>query len=378
VISRRGFLTGAAALSAGLAGPALPEIAIATPSSEAWTAESAKPAVAAACENRTVRILSEGSKTCLWSLQDRASGEKYSFTPPVFPFSNAGPSATAVLNGIDAVGGAKTLPNGVMEYAFEGRLTGQPEHTLRLIFQLAQEGAVVRFRYSLVSEDKAFSFDPKRGRLTYLATSLAGTGRVTEVQLSNWNVQMHSNMLVEMEVPPRFFMDRVAVAGPILVAEPVTPDSKGSPVGSRPAVLLAYEHGSQLPDTFLHFDLHPDWRAELVAVKGNYVPGLAMRRFDTVWMEAAVSAGGIEGLAGDFRSFVAHAMDTNGGSRKPYLFFNTWNFQERDKWWNGKDYLASYTESKLIEEIEVAHRLGVEVSRWIRDGTARRAIGTWT
>jgi alpha-galactosidase len=188
---------------------------------------------------------------------------------------------------------------------------------------------------------------------------------VTEVQLSNWNAQLHSNTLMEMEVPERFFMDRVAVAGPILAAEPVLvggdADSKGGPVGRRLGLLLAYEHGSQMPDTFLRFDLHPDRRAELVAVKGNYVPGLGMRRFDTVWMEAAVSAEGIEGLAAEFRRFVAHAMDTKGGSRKPYLFFNTWNFQERDKWWNGKDYLASYTESKLLAEIEVAHRLGVEM-----------------
>jgi len=57
-------------------------------------------------------------------------------------------------------------------------------------------------------------------------------------------------------------------------------------------------------------------------------------------MEAAVSPAA--GVASQFRAFVRKYMEVDGESRRPYLFYNTWNFQERNKWWKweGLPYLV--------------------------------------
>ncbi|MEM6821264.1 MAG: alpha-galactosidase [Verrucomicrobiota bacterium] len=54
-------------------------------------------------------------------------------------------------------------------------------------------------------------------------------------------------------------------------------------------------------------------------------------------------------------------MCDNRESRKPYIFYNTWNYQERNQDWNKKTYLDSMNESRILKEIEVAHQIGVDV-----------------
>ena len=55
------------------------------------------------------------------------------------------------------------------------------------------------------------------------------------------------------------------------------------------------------------------------------------------------------------------APDPNAESRKPYIFYNTWAYQERNKWWNGKTYLDSMNQDRMLAEIDVAHRMGIDV-----------------
>jgi alpha-galactosidase len=77
--------------------------------------------------------------------------------------------------------------------------------------------------------------------------------------------------------------------GPILAA-----------TDSHRSFLLAYEHGSQVPDAFLQYQLSPDRSVRLTAVKGNYVSGQtvdANHPFQTIWMETAATQGGIDQLA---------------------------------------------------------------------------------
>ena len=68
-------------------------------------------------------------------------------------------------------------------------------------------------------------------------------------------------------------------------------------------------------------------------------------------------------------------MSVNAESRKPYLFYNTWNFQERNKWWNGKPYLESMTQARIEAEIDVAHRMGIEV--FVLDTGWYEKTGDW-
>lgn len=353
MISRRGFLGGISAVSAStLAVPALGAGAETPPSQllRKQNGETTPDHRGIEFGNALIRILVTGTKSNLWSIEDRRSGAIYRISPPIFPIAEE--AVEVVLKDLRADRAPAKLNNGVTEYSFEGQLAAQSEWNLRMVFQLAPDNALVRFRYSLQRRDgRGFTFDPQSGTLTYLSTSLARMNTVTEVQLSNWNALLHSDTLGLLDIPERWFQDRLGVAGPILVG---TSKDQGG-------LLLAYEHGSQMPNTLLRYDLQPDRGMRLVAVKGNYVPGRAMSKFDTIWMEASVSSTGSEGLARQFRKFVREAMDTNGGSRHPYLFYNTWNFQERDKWWYHKEYLSNYNNDKLLAEIDAAHRLGLEV-----------------
>ncbi len=367
MISRRGFLTRISAVSASaLAAPALQTGAEALSSCGPLLVNrtSVPGRAGIECSNSVLRISVLGDESNLWILTHLSSGQRYSFAPPQFPIK--GGAVPAALQHVRSARAPKQFGNGVTEYSFTGQLAAKPGCELHLIFQLAPESSVVRFRYSLQSGDADdLTFDRKSGALEYLRVSLHQLNRVMEVQLSNWNALLHSDTLAEREVPESWFEDGLGVAGPILVASAEPAD----------ALLLAYEHGAQAPDTFLRFNLVPDRQVVLAGTKANYVSGQPMRSYDTIWMEAAVSSSGAAGVAAQFRKFVREAMDTNGGSRTPYLFYNTWNFQERDKWWYHKDYYSSYNNAKMLAELDKAHRLGLEI--FVMDAGWFEKTGDW-
>ena len=82
--------------------------------------------------------------------------------------------------------------------------------------------------------------------------------------------------------------------GPILAA-----------TDGRRSFLLAYEHGSEVPDAFLEYRLSPDRNVRLTAVKGNYFPGQTIdadHPYQTIWLETAAQEGGLDELASTYRS----------------------------------------------------------------------------
>ena len=101
----------------------------------------------------------------------------------------------------------------------------------------------------------------------------------------------------------------------------------------------------------------------LSAKKGNYTAGtvLGKESFETIWLDFGAVRGGIDELAAAFREFQLKYATLNLESRKPYIFYNTWNYQERNKWWNHKAYLADMNEKRMLEEIDAAHKMGIEV-----------------
>lgn len=300
------------------------------------------------CSNSLVRIRVFGSESNFWSLENRKSGQLCNFNCPVFPI--AGNAVPAILKNLQIDRAPELLKNGVTEYSFKGTLVARPSLSLQMIFRIPPDNAVIRFKYSLENNStEALAFMEADIPLTYMSTSMAEMSRVREVRLSDFNLMLHSDTVCELNIPQQLFADQLSAAGPILIGEE----------NDDGALLLAYEHGSQMPDRFLQFNLEPDRKVKLVAVKGNYIPGQSIKTFDTVWMEAAVSP--VDSVASDFRTFVRKYMEINGESRRPYLFFNTWNFQERNKWWNKKSYLASYNQERILQEIDIAHRLGLEI-----------------
>jgi alpha-galactosidase len=294
-------------------------------------------------------------------------GSAYQFAPPTFPID--GKQTNAMVLRFVPVGTPVHRNNGVTEYLFEGALALDPHLRLRVAFQVNEETPVIRFRYTLTSDrPRTMRAALNADNLIYLQTSLARLPQAEEVTLSNFAQLTHSYTPAEEKIDDRYFQDGATFMGPILAA-----------TDSRRSFLLAYEHGSQVPDAFLHYQLGPDRRVRLVAVKGNYVSGQTIdstHSYQTIWMETAMAKGGIDELASAYRHFALKSMAQNETTRKPYIFYNTWNFQERNKWWNGKPYLESMNQDRILKEIDVAHQMGVDV--FVLDTGWYEKTGDWT
>jgi alpha-galactosidase len=156
--------------------------------------------------------------------------------------------------------------------------------------------------------------------------------------------------------------------GPILVG-----------TGETGSLLLAYEHGSEAPNAFLQFRLSPDGMTSLAAVKGNYVTDQAIgpdQPFSTVWMQAVLADGDIHQMSSVYRRFILNHFAHTQASRRPHIYYNTWNFQERNKWWHGNSYLSSMNSKRILDEVEIAHRLGIDV--FVLDTGWYEKTGDWT
>ncbi|MGB2613339.1 MAG: alpha-galactosidase [Phycisphaerae bacterium] len=288
----------------------------------------------------------------LWRYRQAAMDHAYNIAAPTFEVD--GKEVRAVLVAVAMVGGPVRLSNGCTEHAYEGVLADDPGLALQIIFRTADGDPVVRFRYVLRSTaPRRLTRTSGRDALEYLAIGLGDLPQAKEVRFSEFQELVHSFCLSELPIEPRQFEDRLCLIGPMIVAG----------AGDR-TMLVAYEHGSQVPDAFLHFALEPDRRVRLRAVKGNYTGGQAIgpdQPFETIWLQFAAVAGDEERLARAYRAFVLRHMTLNAESRKPYIFYNTWAYQERNKWWNHATFLESMREDRILAEIDVAHRMGIEV-----------------
>ena len=318
-------------------------------------------------QNSQVWISLACGRGCLWEYGASPSGIAYRFAAPTFSID--GKAVQAEVSRFVPVGAPRALDNGVTEYLFEGALTQDPALQLRVQFQINPGTPVIRFRYELKGgQPRTLTTPGGANSLVYLSTSLQRLPEAEEVSLSNFVQLTHSYTLSEQKIADRYFADGGAVMGPILAA-----------TDSHRSFLLAYEHGSQTPDAFLHYELSPDRSVRLAAVKGNYVAGQRIdpdHRYQTLWLETAATQGGLDQLASAYRRFALQYMAQNQATRKPYIFYNTWNFQERNKWWNGKPYLASMNEDRILKEIDVAHLMGVDV--FVLDTGWYEKTGDWT
>jgi alpha-galactosidase len=70
-----------------------------------------------------------------------------------------------------------------------------------------------------------------------------------------------------------------------------------------------------------------------------------------------------------------HFQSQNAASRTPYIFYNTWNFQERNNAWNGRPYLESMNQDRILKEVDAAHRMGIDV--FVLDTGWYERTGDW-
>ena len=329
----------------------------------------ARPAVAAsavpAIEASGLRIELNAKPGALWSIAPNSAAPDQAFAPPVFPL-DGGP-VTALPAALEPVGDPVPLGPDVIEYRFRGALREDPTLALEVRFRLSELSPIVRFQYALfATRPHAFSRAGGEDEIRYLATSFEGLPRAREVRLSEFVELVHSYTLSERPVDPDDFEARLGVMGPILVAS-----------DGRRTRLLAYEHGSQAPDAFLRFDLGPGRAVALRGVKGNYCRGQvvdAAHPYETVWMEAGLVAGDEDTAAEAYRRFVRTELSAPE-VHAPRVHYNTWNFQERNKWWNGKTYLDSMNAGRMLAEIEVAARMGIET--FVLDTGWYEKTGDW-
>jgi alpha-galactosidase len=301
----------------------------------------------------------------LWSFAPISAAPGHAFAAPVFPLD--GRALTALPARFDPIGDPVPLGPDVVEYRFRGSLRDDPSLALEVRFRLSDRSPIVRFQYVLTaSRPHAFSRPPAENDTRYLATSFQGLPRAREVRLSEFVELFHSYTLSERSVDPDEFDAGLGVMGPILVAS-----------DGRRTMLLAYEHGSQAPDAFLRFDLGPGRTVALRAVKGSYWTGQVVdpaHPYETVWMQAGLVAGDENATAEAYRRFVRTELAAPE-ALAPRVHYNTWNFQERNKWWNGKRYLDSMNTERMLGEIEVAARMGIET--FVLDTGWYEKTGDW-
>lgn len=287
----------------------------------------------------------------LWSLMPAGSRSGLTFTPPVLELDG---EVVVLRPKTMEKTGERVLRNGATETILAGRVPRQAGLRLELVVQNRSDSPVVRFCYRVVSESpRTLTRDSGHDRLEYLGFSLRDFPACREVRFSEFDESTHSFRPTETPLGDRLFDNAAAAMGPMLAAE-----------GHGTACLVAYEHGSQVPDAFMQFELTPERHVALRAVKGNYHRGQLVspqQSFETVWFNAAIALGTIDDLAGAYRDFALNGMSENVASRQPYIFYNTWCYQERNKWWNDQKFLTSMKQDRMLKEIEIAGRMGIDV-----------------
>lgn len=303
----------------------------------------------------------------LWRYRRAGSGLIHALAAPVFEVN--GEPLLALPEHLQPLSAPRLLPNGCEEHTFGGAVMGKPRLSLHLILRLAPDSPVARFHYRLLSEgNERLTKTEGRDRLRYAGLSYAPMNQVTEIVLGEFHEMTHAYRLLERDIPTGAFQAGLTAIGPILAG-----------TNGDESLLLAYEHGSTAPNTYLAYSLTEQPRmdsnaigdappagkwAELTAVKGNYAHRQALdpaHPYETIWMQIGAVHGGMDALANAYRHFILSRFSLSSASRQPLIFYNTWNFQERNRHWYGQSYLASMNEARLLAEIEVAHQIGVDV-----------------
>ncbi len=318
--------------------------------------------------NSLIAIAPTGGSGRTWTLSSVGGSTHLSDLSIVLPTFHIDDNEVAiVVRDFETFGQPKQLSNGVTEYRF----IGEAQDTslgFEIIYRLSEDSPIVRFRYSVTSSvPRRLNKLNGKDRLTYFETSYAHASKVKEIQLSQFNAFLHSFCLSEDNIEEQNFINGTSPMGPLLVG-----------CSEENAFLLAYEHGSQVPDAFLRFHLAPEHKVSLQAVKGNYHDGQIIDQehpFDTLWMQAGLVCGGEDVLAKSYRDFVLRDLSVNVDSRKPLIFYNTWAYQERVKAWQQRPYLADMNEARMLSEIEVAHRMGIDV--FVIDTGWYQKTGDW-
>ena len=236
---------------------------------------------------------------------------------------------------------------------------GDPDVYLRLTFRKQFNSPILRMRCRFTAAAPC-TLTKKNGKdnLTYIGVDLKEEQAVglTEIDLSQYEPVLHSYLPgIEFYSMEDTFAGQ-EFCGPMVALE-----------GEEMSLLLAYEHGADSPNSFLNFELQEvdgHSRLALKALEGNYFAGQMIgpnQSLTSPWLEVGIVEGGLSDILPRYREFLLKEMSLNTATRTPYICYNTWNYQERNKLYNGRPYLESMNLERMLAEIEVAHRMGIDI-----------------
>lgn len=252
----------------------------------------------------------------------------------------------------------KNLDNGGREVKINCSIEQYQELQLTIYLQYFDSSPFIRFKYEL-SSTTAVALTKIKGkdniRYTGFTTDFTHS-RVTELQFSQFDSTVHSYVPDFSKKTTGELINGCRFPGPIMLME-----------GRDQSLLFAYEHGAEYPDAYLMF--HSllkcgNLNVQIQAEKGNYYNNEIVgpkQPFISPWFHFAFCLGDREMLLRHYRTFLLKHICQHEASRKPYIYYNTWNYQERNKCFNGKKYLDSMNLEHIIKEIHIAHEMGVDI-----------------
>ena len=291
------------------------------------------------------------SDDCLWKYKAGKSSEEIAITPPKFEVNGqmiAGVFQTIFVDSLDL-----DVSRNMKAYTLLGNLKADSALYFKLIFHISENSPFVKFKYELFSKaNHRLTKSSGNDNLDYLTFKISDQHTAKELRLSDYSHKNHSYVPRLLELKESQFSNNDAVMGPIFI-------------GEKPAqsFLIAYEHGSQYPNAYLNYRLDSTNKVTLSAIKGNYLNNQAITKnkpFETTWFQIGSVDGKQRELAKEYRSFILNYQSPNTESRKPYVYYNTWGRQEREKW-SGKSYQGSITKPVIEKEIKIAHQMGIDV-----------------
>ncbi len=248
----------------------------------------------------------------------------------------------------------------------------RPDVALEVKLLLHPGSPFLRFQYRL-SAQAPTALTRVRGRdaIEYFGFTVPNDSSMalTEVQLSHFDPVAHSYLPGETRYAREELATGQRFPGPILL------------IDAGPArILTAYEHGADYPDSFLEYEVIAGGSPQVKcrARKGNYHPGQPLSDespFVSVWFQLGLAPLAEDAFLARYRQFFLSEVSDNRESRRPYLFYNTWNHQERNRYFRDLPYLYSMTQERMLAEIEVAHAIGIEV--FVIDTGWYQKTGDW-
>jgi len=300
--------------------------------------------------------LEPGSTGMLWTMSHgHAPERRYVVTGPAFEIDSVERGDFHYTGHLDT----RPLKHGGQELTLRYIADGAPLLMLDVMLRGYPGSPITRLRYRLTSEtDAALTKREGQDAIRYLtvASPSAQWSELTEIQLSHFDPVAHTYMPAIETHPTVELYDGLSFAGPIALLH-----------DAEHTCLAAYEHGADHPLAFIRWTVGRGEDAPLLhaeAAKGNYYRGQPVgpaRPWESVWFELGLAPVRLDEFLRCYRRFFLEEISESAESRRPYLFYNTWNYQERNRYFRNRPYLESMHFERIAAEIDVAHRLGIDV-----------------